>query len=76
MNQPAIRREEYMRKVLDAYRRTPGLPERSAAMTVCWPPNCISAVCPWVPSKTPWCWPQRAACCAPPPLQPWPPYVP
>ena len=55
MDQPAISRDEYVQKVLDAYRHTPGTTERSAGQTVCWPPNCISAVCPCVSSKTPCC---------------------
>src|ERR1017187_7108251 len=50
-----------------AKRREPRAP--SAKRTVSWPPNCSSAACRWLPSKTHWCAPRRAGSCVLPDLR-------
>ena len=46
METNSLSREQYVRKLLDAYRQTPGTTESCAEPIACWPLNCISAECP------------------------------
>ena len=38
--------EEYIRQVLEAYRKTPGTMGTVRRRTGCWRHNCINAACP------------------------------
>ena len=76
MEEPPNIWDEYIQKVLSAYRQTPGTAGLFASRTASWRPNCSSAACPWLRSKTRWFWPRRAGSSVLPDLRRWARFVP